>query len=140
MKGLGAQSDSDQVKAACGSKAPGPAAFSTTPLRGQCRPAALFPLSPDSRLGYLLVMGTSFKKGFYLLTCTEMRREREKGGEKHQCERDPWISRLSHAATQNTSPQPSHVSQLGIKPATFWFTGLRSVHRATLARAWALFF
>ena len=34
-----------------------------------------------------------------------------------------------------TLPQPRHMPWLGIKPATLWFTGQRSIHWATPARA-----
>ena len=46
---------------------------------------------------------------------------REKERERHMCERNiAWLP-LTH-------PQPKHVPRLGIEPATFWFTGWRSIH------------
>ena len=42
---------------------------------------------------------------------------------------------LSHAPTWGSGGQPRHVPWLGIKPATFWFTGRHSIHWATPARA-----
>ena len=47
---------------------------------------------------------------------------------------------LSQASNWEPGPQPRPVPWLGIKPATLWFPGLRSVHWATPARAEAAFF
>ena len=41
---------------------------------------------------------------------------------------------LSHASWWGPDPQPRHVPWLGIEPATFGFTGPRSIHWATPAR------
>ena len=41
---------------------------------------------------------------------------------------------LSSAPYWGPGPQPRHVPWLGIELATFWFTGLRSVHCTTPAR------
>ena len=56
--------------------------------------------------------------------------EREKRGREIS-----MCSCLSCAPHKGPSPQPRNVPWLGIKPVTLWFTGWRSIHWATPARA-----
>ena len=58
-----------------------------------------------------------------------------KGGRKIGRERS-MCGCLSHAPYRGSGPQPL----LGIKPATFWFTSLHSIHWATPVRTSFLFF
>ena len=64
-----------------------------------------------------------------------------KGGRKRGRNIDMWETLImdlgcpSHAPNRGPGPQPRHVPWLGIKPATFWFTGRHSIHWATPARA-----
>ena len=60
-------------------------------------------------------------------------REGEREGEKHQ-----YVLPVTNPSP-GPGPQPRHVPQLGIKPATPWFTGQRSIHWATPARAHFIF-
>ena len=65
-----------------------------------------------------------FRDFIYLFL--ERGREGERKGEKHQC---------VVASRAPPTGDPAHVSWLGIKPATLWFPGQRSIHWAILARA-----
>ena len=47
---------------------------------------------------------------------------------------------FSHAPWWELGPQPRHVPWLGIKSATFWFAGQRSIHWSTPARAFLFIF
>ena len=42
---------------------------------------------------------------------------------------------LLHAPSQGPGPQPRHVPQVGIEPATLWFEGQYSIYWATPAKA-----
>ena len=64
----------------------------------------------------------------------ERGREREREGEKHQC-----VVASCTTAYWGPGLQPRHVLSLGIELAALWFTGQRSVHCATLARAESMF-
>ena len=95
-----------------------------------CR-LVLNPLSHTSQ-------GTShyfFKGRFYLFIFRERGKEREREGEKHWCVRETFIGCLSNAPSWAPGPQPRHVPQPGIKPATFQFAGWRSNRWPTPARA-----
>ena len=76
---------------------------------------------------------------FYLFTFKERDREGEREGEKHQYGRDTWICCLWHAHNWGPGRQPRHILWLGIKLATFWFTGQHSLYWATPARAFFSF-
>ena len=80
----------------------------------------LFMSSCISFFFYLII----FFKRFHLFL--EKGREREREGEKHQCVRYTW-SVASHMPTWDLTLRPSHVLWPGIKSATFWFAGWRSV-------------
>ena len=58
--------------------------------------------------------------------------EREEGREK---EKERYIGCLLHAPHWGPGPQRRYVPWLGIKLATFWFTGQHSITWATPARA-----
>ena len=76
-----------------------------------------------------------FKKIFYSFIFRERGREREREGEKHQC------VVVSHASLYwRPDQQPRHVPWLGIKPVTLGFTGWPSIHWATPARVYRVFF
>ena len=75
----------------------------------------------------------SFFKRLYLFIFREGRREGEREGEKHQC-----VCFL-HACYWGPGPQCRCVPWLGIKSATFWFTGQCSTHWATPTRAKIIF-
>ena len=77
--------------------------------------------------GFLLYTAPFLKDFIYVFL--------EGGGEKNLCVRDPSIHCLLHAPNQGPGTQPRHVPWLGIKPATFQFTGQCSIHWATSARA-----
>ena len=80
---------------------------------------------------------------FYLFTFFLRERERgkeeEREEEEHQLARDILINSLSHAPIWGYGQQPWHVPWLGIKPATFWFTGQCSIHWVIPAKAIVLF-
>ena len=54
---------------------------------------------------------------------------RKRGRETSKC------GCLLHTPYWGPGPQPRHVPWLGIEPETLWFTGWRSLHRTTPARA-----
>ena len=55
---------------------------------------------------------------------------KEKEGERNISVRETHqlIGCLSHAPKWGPSPQPSHVAEMVIELATFWFPGQHSVH------------
>ena len=57
-----------------------------------------------------------------------------KGGRRRQRETSV-CGCFSHAPYWGPGPQHQHVPRLGIEPATLWFAGWCSIHRATPARA-----
>ena len=61
-------------------------------------------------------------------------RQRGREGERER-ERKSMCGCLSHAPYWAPGPKPRHVPGLGIEVATLWFTGQRSFHWATPARA-----
>ena len=65
--------------------------------------------------------------------------ERRKGREKER-ERNINVWLPLTGPHQGPGPQPRQVPWLGIEPVTLWFTGWRSIHWATPARAWFVFF
>ena len=65
----------------------------------------------------------------------ETGKEGEREGKRHQCVRDTLTGCLSHTPNWGPYPQPSHVLWLGNELATVRFTGWRSIHWATPARA-----
>ena len=81
----------------------------------------------------------SFFKRFYLFNFRERRREGKRGGEKQPCVTGTFISYLSYSPRGGPGLQSRHVPWLGIKPATFLFAGLHSIHWATPARGIFLF-
>ena len=76
----------------------------------------------------LFLFMSIFLLGFYLFIFREEGSQGERG-EKHQ------FVVASHAPYWGPGPKPRHVPWLGIKPVTFWFTGLYSVHWAIPASA-----
>ena len=80
----------------------------------------------------LLSVRIFFKDSIYLFQ-REGKGERKRGRESSMWE--TLVGCVSCAPNQGPGPQPRHVPWLGIKPATFWFTGQRSIHWATRARA-----
>ena len=72
-----------------------------------------------------------FFKRFYLFIIFRQRgREREREREKHQC-----VAAFYAPSYWEPVLQPRHVPWRGIKLATLWFKGWRSIHWATPARA-----
>ena len=47
---------------------------------------------------------------------------------------------LLHTPNWGPGPQPKHMLWLGIKLMTVWFTGRHSIHWATSARRWLIFY
>ena len=70
-----------------------------------------------------------FLKNIYLFLDRGEGREKEEG-EKHQC-----VVTSHVALTGEPGRQPRHMPWVGIEPVTLWFSGLHSIHWATLARA-----
>ena len=81
-------------------------------------------------LSYLLMYA-------FIYVCFRGReREGEREGEKQSvCKRYIHWLPLTPSQLGEPGPQPRHVPWLGIEPVTFWFSGRRSVHWATPARA-----
>ena len=99
-----------------------------------------FPSSTFSHLPFLLVItilssasmkvfSFIFLKYFIYFIFRQRGKEGERGGETHQC-----VVASHVPCTGDLALQPRHVPWLGIKLATLWFPGQRSVHWATLAR------
>ena len=75
----------------------------------------------------------------YLCIFREGGREGEREREKHPHVRETSIDCLSHMPNWGPSPQPRHVSWLGIEPATLHFAGRYPTHWATPVRARLVF-
>ena len=76
-----------------------------------------------------------FKKKKDLFIFRERGKEGEREREKHWCERATSTSCLLHTPNWGPALQPSHVSWLGIEPATFGFGEWCLTHWATRVRA-----
>ena len=59
----------------------------------------------------------------FVLFFRKRRREGEREGEKHQCERETLISCLLHNPNWGLNLQPRHVPLLGIELVTSCFVG-----------------
>ena len=91
----------------------------------------LFSLSFFNYLPYLWI----FKKDFvYLLLEKEEGRKKERERNIDMLERHQSVA-FPVPPVWGPAPRPRHVPWLGIKPVTFRFTGQRSIHWATPARA-----
>ena len=60
-------------------------------------------------------------------------------GREKERERNILCGCLSHTPYLGPDLQPRHMPQLGIEPATHWFTGLCSIHWATPAGLFSLY-
>ena len=78
---------------------------------------------------YILKLLPFIFKRFYLFIFREGKGGRKRGRETPVC------GCLSRAPYWGPGLKPRHVPWLGIEPATLWFTGRRSIHWATPARA-----
>ena len=83
---------------------------------------------------YPLEVTACFFKILSIYSLRERKGRRKKEGETSMC------GCLSRAPHWGPGPQPRHVPWLGIQTATLWFTGPCSIHWATPARAYCLYF
>ena len=104
------------------------------PLGSQAGAQSTEPHQPGWIVWVLYILNPCLR---YLIELFLERGKREREREKHLCERETSISRLSYSPRhpdQGPNPQPNHVPWLGIKLVTFWFEAWCPTHWATMVR------